>query len=109
MTRPGIEASCLLAQILIRAFPLPLRERARERGIKITGERGEGFNSTLIKALAFFTLLAPRYAKPLAPLPQGLAADAELFGQFGFGHAVLVLQYEALKIVFQGKLLYRLC
>ena len=37
----------------------------------------------------------------LAPLPQALAADAQLACQLRLGHVVLVLEDEVLKVVFQ--------
>ena len=38
----------------------------------------------------------------LAPLPQVLAADAELGGQFGLGEAVLVVGNEPDEVILQG-------
>lgn len=43
-----------------------------------------------------------RDPQALPALPQALAADTQFSGELGFAHGVLVLQYEALEVVFEG-------
>ena len=43
--------------------------------------------------------------KPVAPFPQGLAADTQAFCKFGFRHVALVIQDELNEVRFQGKVL----
>ena len=58
-------------------------------------------DSGIPSALAGSPALAPRDAQALATFPQALAADAELAGQLGLGHVVLVFENEVLEIILQ--------
>src|SRR5690606_15380494 len=52
--------------------------------------------------------LLARNAQALTAFPEALAADAQLVGQLGFGHMLLVFQHKMLEVVFQGKVFRRL-
>jgi hypothetical protein len=52
-------------------------------------------------AFARYSGLAPWNAQALAPFPQAFAAHAQLAGQFGLGHMILVFEDEVLEVVFQ--------
>ena len=63
------------------------------------------------RAATFVVVFGGRFlardAEALAPFPQTLSADAELARELGFAHVVLVLQHEALEVLFQRKVFGR--